>query len=89
YPGSGDAMAHAVDMAGPTKVVMSGGSKTDDLDFLRTVETAIDAGAKGLAVGRNVFQRENPEAILDALEAVIFEGESAEEAVGRAEAAAD
>ncbi|MFB6156469.1 MAG: class I fructose-bisphosphate aldolase [Haloferacaceae archaeon] len=89
YPGSGDAMAHAVDMAGPTKVVMSGGSKTDDLEFLRTVETAMDAGAKGLAVGRNVFQRENPRGILDALEAVIFEGEGAAEAVGRAEAAAD
>ncbi|MFB6079758.1 MAG: class I fructose-bisphosphate aldolase [Haloferacaceae archaeon] len=89
YPGSADAMSHAVEMAGPTKVVMSGGSKADDLDFLRTVETAVNAGAKGLAVGRNVFQRERPRALLDALEAVIFEGESAEDAVGRAEATAD
>jgi class I fructose-bisphosphate aldolase len=81
YPGSRAAMADAVDVAGRTKVVMSGGSKTDDLEFLRTVETAMDAGARGLAVGRNVFQRERPRAILDALEAVIFEGESAESAV--------
>jgi class I fructose-bisphosphate aldolase len=81
YPGSRDAMEHTVDVSGRTKVVMSGGSKTDDLAFLRTVEAAIDAGAKGLAVGRNVFQRERPLAILDALEAVIFEEESAETAV--------
>jgi class I fructose-bisphosphate aldolase len=81
YPGSREAMAHAVDVSGRTKVVMSGGSKTDDHQFLRTVEAAVDAGAAGLAVGRNVFQREHPRAILDALEAVIFDGASAEEAV--------
>jgi class I fructose-bisphosphate aldolase len=81
YPGSGEAMAETCRMAGPTRVVMSGGSKTDDRDFLETVETAMDAGASGLAVGRNVFQRDNPEAILDALELVVFEGATADEAL--------
>ena len=81
YPGNRDAMEHTVEVSGRTKVVMSGGSKTDDLAFLRTVESAVDAGASGLAVGRNVFQRERPRAILDALEAVIFEEKSAERAV--------
>jgi class I fructose-bisphosphate aldolase len=81
YPGDADAMSHACEMAGPTKVVMSGGSKTDDRAFLETVESAMDAGANGLAVGRNVFQRDNPEEILDALEAVIFEGATTEEAL--------
>jgi class I fructose-bisphosphate aldolase len=60
---------------------MSGGAKTDDLAFLETVASASDAGAKGLAVGRNVFQRENPTQILDALERVIFEEEGAEAAL--------
>ncbi|QLG61801.1 class I fructose-bisphosphate aldolase [Halorarum salinum] len=81
YPGSGEAMAHACEMAGPAKVVMSGGSKTDDRAFLETVESAIANGAAGLAVGRNVFQRENPVEILDALEAVIYEEASADEAL--------
>ncbi len=81
YPGSAEAMAEAVEMSGPTKVVMSGGSKADDGAFLRTVEDAMSAGADGLAVGRNVFQRENPIEILDALELVVFEGASAEEAL--------
>jgi class I fructose-bisphosphate aldolase len=81
YPGSTDAMAHACEMAAPTKVVMSGGSKTDDRAFLETVCEAIEAGASGLAVGRNVFQRDNPIEILDALEAVIFEEASVEEAL--------
>jgi len=83
YPGSSEAMARAVDMAGPTEVVMSGGSKTSDRDFLETVKGAIDAGAKGLAVGRNVWQRENPAAFLNGLEAVIYEETSVEEALSR------
>ncbi len=86
YPGSKEAMETAVRMAGPTKVVMSGGSKTSDRDFLESVKSVIDAGGVGLAVGRNVFQRENPERILDALEQVIFEEASVDTALGAAEA---
>ena len=81
YPGSRDAMEQTVRMAGKTKVVMSGGSKTDDYEFLKQVETVIAAGGKGLAVGRNVWQRENPIEILDALEKVIYEEQTAEEAL--------
>ncbi|MDL5363636.1 class I fructose-bisphosphate aldolase [Halalkalicoccus sp. NIPERK01] len=88
YPGSSEAMENACAMAGKTKVVMSGGSKASDRDFLETVESAINAGASGLAVGRNVFQRENPTALLDALEEVIFEGASADDALAATEAAA-
>jgi class I fructose-bisphosphate aldolase len=83
YPGSKEAFEWAVDAAGEVKVVMSGGSKTDDYEFLKQVETVIDAGGKGLAVGRNVWQRENPLEILDALEKVIYEERSAEDALGR------
>jgi class I fructose-bisphosphate aldolase len=82
YPGSPEAMEWACKAAGPTKVVMSGGSKADDRTFLETVESAMNAGAAGLAVGRNVFQRENAEELLDALEQVIFEGASADDALG-------
>ncbi|MEF8776451.1 MAG: class I fructose-bisphosphate aldolase [Haloarculaceae archaeon] len=85
YPGSQAAMERAVRMAGPTKVVMSGGSKTSDREFLASVKAVIDAGGVGLAVGRNVFQREEPTRILDALEQVIFE----EAPVDTALAAAD
>ncbi len=81
YPGSKEAMEWAVDAAGNTKVVMSGGSKVDDLSFLRSVEAVMEAGGAGLAVGRNVWQREEPERILDALEKVIYEGAGAEEAL--------
>ena len=85
YPGSAEGMGEAVQMAGPTKVVMSGGTMRDDKAFLRNVADAIDAGATGLAVGRNVFQRDDPERILDALEAVVFEEVEPDEALAIAD----
>lgn len=87
YPGSAAGMGEAVEMAGPANVVMSGGTMRDDEAFLQNVADAIDAGARGLAVGRNVFQRDDPERILDALEAVVFEEVDPSEALAVAEAA--
>jgi class I fructose-bisphosphate aldolase len=52
---------------------MSGGSKRSDEAFLEDVYTTVSAGGNGLAVGRNIFQREDPEPLLDDLESVIFE----------------
>ena len=76
YPGSPEKMAHAVNAAGATKVVMSGGSKIDDNEFVELVENVIGVGGAGLAVGRNVWQRENPREMLDRLETVIYEDSS-------------
>ena len=85
YPGSTSAMEDVVEMAGPMDVIMSGGSKRSDREFLESVEAVIDAGGSGLAVGRNIFQRENPEYILDALEKVIFEESSVDTALEAAD----
>jgi DhnA family fructose-bisphosphate aldolase class Ia len=81
YPGSREAMERTVRAAGPTEVIMSGGSKVSDEAFLENVKTVMDAGGAGLAVGRNVWQRENPTQILDALEQVIFEGAAVDAAL--------
>ncbi|WP_435346989.1 class I fructose-bisphosphate aldolase [Haloarchaeobius sp. HRN-SO-5] len=80
YPRSNEAMARACDAAGDVPVVLSGGSKTDERQFLRLVETAMDAGASGLAVGRNVWQADDPVRLLDALERVVYDGVAAERA---------
>jgi class I fructose-bisphosphate aldolase len=81
YPGDPDAMEQVVQAAGKTNVIMSGGSKTSDEQFLKSVKAVMDAGGTGLAVGRNVWQRENPEQLLDALEGVIYEGKSVDAVV--------
>lgn len=79
YPGSQEAMENVVNLTGKTKVVMSGGSKRSDKAFLEDVHATMAAGGNGLAVGRNIFQREDPGALLDKLEDVIFEGKTPED----------
>jgi len=72
-------MEYACRAAADNRVLLSGGSKTSDRDFLELVEECIDAGVSGLAVGRNVWQRDDPYDILDKLEQVVFEGASADD----------
>ncbi len=58
---------------------MSGGSKSSEHGFLESVESVIEAGGSGLAVGRNVFQREQPRSILSHLGGVIHRERSPSE----------
>lgn len=61
YTGSTDSFKWVVECANPTKVVMSGGEMIEDEEFLSRIKGALNAGAVGIAVGRNVWQR--PEAL--------------------------
>jgi class I fructose-bisphosphate aldolase len=79
YPRSKDAMDYAVRAAADNRVLLSGGSKKDDREFLELVEECMDVGVAGLAVGRNVWQRDDPQRILDLLEEIIFEEKSVED----------
>ncbi|HEX7628073.1 MAG TPA: 2-amino-3,7-dideoxy-D-threo-hept-6-ulosonate synthase [Candidatus Methanoperedens sp.] len=66
----------------PVPVVMAGGPKTNtDEEFLEMVRGAIDAGGRGVAIGRNVFQHENPTAMTRALTLVVHKGLSVEDAM--------
>jgi len=59
--GSIDGFKRVVESAAPTKVVMSGGAMTNtDEEFLGTVGDVLAAGAIGVAVGRNIWQRQDP-----------------------------
>ena len=73
YTGDPATFSWAVKAAAGVKVFMSGGPKapTDD-DFLKQVKGVMKAGATGLAVGRNVWQNQDPLAMADKLRKVIF-----------------
>ena len=73
YTGDPASFSWAVKSAAGVRVFMSGGPKapTDD-DFLRQVKGVMEAGGTGLAVGRNVWQNEDPMAMADKLKRVIF-----------------
>ncbi|MGC8567560.1 MAG: class I fructose-bisphosphate aldolase [Caldisphaera sp.] len=80
YTGDPDSFRWAVKSAGKTKVVMSGGPKTQtEKDFLLQVKGVIDAGGAGVAVGRNVWQSKNPLEMSFALRKLIFENKNIDE----------
>lgn len=73
YCGSMECFKKAVEAAGKTKVILSGGPKTKKPDeFLETVKNIMEAGAIGVAVGRNVWQSENPLEITQEIKKIIF-----------------
>lgn len=72
YPGSVDAMKWVVASAGRTKVISAGGSKQPDEEFIAKVKDIMAGGGAGLAVGRNVWQNENPMKITEQIKKVIF-----------------
>ncbi len=82
YPGDPESMEWAIRSAGEMGILLSGGSKEGDEAFLSRVRESLDAGATGLAVGRNVWQRERPTRILDALEDMLFEDASVDASLG-------
>jgi class I fructose-bisphosphate aldolase len=66
-------LAWAVKSAGKTKVVIAGGVKKSEKEFLKQVEQLMEAGCAGLAIGRNVWQHKNPNKISQELKKIIFE----------------
>jgi putative autoinducer-2 (AI-2) aldolase len=55
----------------PVPLVMAGGKKLPELDALTMAYQAIEAGAAGVDMGRNIFQSDYPEAMIRAVAAVV------------------
>jgi len=64
----------------PVPVVIAGGKKLLELDALKMAYEAIDQGASGVDMGRNIFQCEAPVAMIQAVRAVVHENEKPEKA---------
>jgi len=63
-------------------VIIAGGPKMgSDREILTMVRGAMDAGAAGTSIGRNVFQHENPSKIVSALSAIVHGNASVDEAM--------
>lgn len=58
----------------PVPIVMAGGKKLPELEALQMAYGAIQGGALGVDMGRNIFQSEAPIAMLTAVRKVVHEG---------------
>ena len=81
YTGNMDSFKEVVQGC-PVPVVIAGGVKNDsDKAFLESVSEAMSAGAKGVAIGRNAFQHQNPELMVRRLCKIVHENCSESEAM--------
>jgi 3-hydroxy-5-phosphonooxypentane-2,4-dione thiolase len=64
----------------PVPVVMAGGKKLSELDALTMAYNAIEAGAAGVDMGRNIFQSDQPVAMMCAVRAVVHDAAKPEHA---------
>jgi len=71
WPGDEDAFGKLVRAVNGVPVVLAGGSRVEDAELLRRMECAMQAGAIGCSVGRNIFMHRSPVAITRALSRVI------------------
>lgn len=64
----------------PVPIVIAGGKKIAELDALKMAYNAIQQGANGVDMGRNIFQSESPTAMIQAVAAVVHDRETADKA---------
>ena len=58
----------------PVPIVVAGGKKLPEKEALEMAYRAINEGAAGVDMGRNIFQAENPAAMIRAVREVVHEG---------------
>jgi len=64
----------------PVPLVIAGGKKIPERDALQLAYDAIQSGAVGVDMGRNIFQSEDPVAMISAVRAVVHENINVDEA---------
>src|SRR5210317_1769832 len=64
----------------PVPIVMAGGKKIPEIEALTMAYNAVQQGASGVDMGRNIFQSEDPVAMIQAVKAVVHDNEAPEKA---------
>ncbi len=64
----------------PAPIVIAGGKKIPEKDALQMAKNAVDKGAKGVDMGRNIFQSDKPIGMIKAVRAIVHENASVDDA---------
>tara|TARA_Y100000310_G_scaffold327843_1_gene394818 strand:- start:7952 stop:8704 length:753 start_codon:yes stop_codon:yes gene_type:complete len=72
YGGRVKDLEFAVKAAGRCKIVIAGGTKKGEKEFLRQVREITKAGASGLAVGRNIWKSKKPVELSKKIREIVF-----------------
>ena len=81
YTGDIDSFKFVVESCS-VPVVIAGGPKAKTVkEVLQMTRDSLKAGGKGLSIGRNIFQHDNPTLMVKALSAIVHDGVSVEQAL--------
>ena len=72
YTTNRETLEWVVKAAGKVKVVLAGGSKIEEKEFLKATKQALAVGVSGLAVGRNVWRAKEPLKMAEKINKIIF-----------------
>ncbi len=73
---------HKVSEGCPVPLVIAGGPRMDtELDAMTMAHNAIQEGASGVDMGRNIWQSENPVAMIRAIRSVVHDDYTPKEAL--------
>jgi putative autoinducer-2 (AI-2) aldolase len=64
----------------PVPIIVAGGKKLEELQALELVYNSVQSGAVGVDMGRNIFQSENPTAMIQAVRSVVHDNASPNQA---------
>jgi len=81
YTGDSDTFRQVIEYCPVPYVVLSGPASNDPEVFLKFVREAMDCGAKGVSVGRNVWTYKDPTALTRAICRIVHDDASIEEAL--------
>ncbi len=69
-----------VEACGNVPVVIAGGKKLPEMEALQMSYNAVEDGAVGVDMGRNIFQSDSPVGMIQAVRAIVHDGKSVDEA---------
>jgi len=86
YTGNIESFRHVVDSCTVPVIVLGGLKMKTDRQALQVVKDSMEAGAAGVAFGRNIWQNNDPEGITRAIAGIIHEDWTVEKALAHAHA---
>lgn len=81
FTGSADSFRPVTENCYRPVLVLGGGKKDDERALFTMVKTALEAGAAGAVIGRNIWGHPRPQAMVMALSRIIHHNASVDEAV--------
>lgn len=81
YTGNKETFKKVIEGCYKPVLVLGGGSSQDEIDLFQMVKDAMDAGASGVIIGRNIWKHPNPDKMCEAIVAIVHDDAAVDEAL--------